>query len=166
MAWFMINSSNAKEMGAIAHGPALLAECEGVTVGLRSIVAYSSGLEVAVTVVGRGIHAEAIRRQYTAPAVIDSETGKRRPGKTHGRPMRLRALEDPVLQPVLRSDSQGWYDSPDLYQREYLFEISELPRTRDLPLIAQWPEVGLDPVTTHLLLPDPRELAAAIFALT
>ncbi len=51
MAWFMIDPSNGKEIGAIAHGPALLARAEGVTVGLRSIMAYSVGLEVAVTVV-------------------------------------------------------------------------------------------------------------------
>ncbi|RYF56006.1 MAG: hypothetical protein EOO27_19525 [Comamonadaceae bacterium] len=62
MAWFMIDPSNEKEIGAIAHGPVLLARVKGVTVGLRSIMAYSAGLEVAVTVVGSGIHAEAMRR--------------------------------------------------------------------------------------------------------
>ncbi len=87
MPRFMIDPSNDKEIGAIAHGPALLARVEGVTVGLRSIMAYSAGLEIAVTVVGSGVHAEAMRRQYTAPAVIDPQTGKRRPGKVHGRPM-------------------------------------------------------------------------------
>lgn len=25
--------------------------------------------------------------------------------------MKLRALDDPVLQPVLRGDSQGWYNT-------------------------------------------------------
>lgn len=128
-------------------------------------MAYSVGLEVAVTVVGSGIHAEAMRRQYTAPPVIDPETGKRRAGQAHGRPMRLRALEDPILQPVLRSDSRGWYDSQDFYQREYLYEVTDLPQTRELPLIAEWPEVGLEPVTTNLVLPDPSELAAAIIPL-
>ncbi|KXF54113.1 hypothetical protein AXA44_42000 [Rhodococcus sp. SC4] len=165
MAWFMIDPSNDKEIGAIAHGPVLLARVEGVTVGLRSIMAYSAGLEVAVTVVGSGIHAEAMRRQYTAPAVIDPETGKRRPGQVHGRPMRLRALEDSILQPVPRSDNRGWYDSQDLYQREYLYEVTGLPQTRNLPLVAEWPEVGLEPVTTHLVLPDPSELAGAIIPL-
>lgn len=83
MAWFRIDPSNGKEIGAIAHGPALLARVEGVMVGLRSIMTYSVGLEVAMTVVGSGIHAEAMRRQYTAPSVIDPETDKSRAGRVH-----------------------------------------------------------------------------------
>ena len=162
----MTDPSNAAEIGAVAHGPMVLTQNEGITVALRSIMAYSRGLEIAVTVVGRGIHAEAIHRQYTAPAVTDSETGRSRPGPKRGRPMKLRALDDPLLQPVLRADSQGWYNTVDLYQREYLYEISDLPNTRHLPLIAEWPEVGLDPVTTDLLLPEPAALAASIIPLT
>jgi len=165
MAWFMIDPSNEKEIGAIAHGPALLARIEGVTVGLRAIMAYAAGLEIAVTAVGSGIHAETMKQQYRAPALIDPETGKRRPGQVHGRPLRLRALEDSVLQPVPRSDNRGWYDTDELYQREYLYEITGLPPTRDLPLIAEWPEIGLEPVITHLVLPEPSDLVNAIIAL-
>ncbi|MDF3309941.1 hypothetical protein P3H15_33540 [Rhodococcus sp. T2V] len=151
-------------MGAIAHGPTLLARADGVTVGLRSIVAYTSGLDLAVVVVATGVHADALQRQYTAPAIIDPATGRRRPGETHGRPLRLRALEDSVLQPIRHRDGQG-YQSPEMYQREYLFELTPLPDAEDLPLIAEWPEIGLRPVTTHLTLPPPAELAAAIIPL-
>lgn len=44
------------------RGPMVIARNEGITVALRSITAFSRGLEIAVTVVGRGIHAEAIQR--------------------------------------------------------------------------------------------------------
>lgn len=166
MSWFMTDPSNAHEIGAVAHGPMVIARNEGITVALRSITAFSSGLEIAVTVVGRGIHAEAVQRQYTAPAVTDPQTGRSRPGPKRGRPMNLRALDDPVLQPVMRGDSQGWYNTANLYQREYLYEISGLPNTRHLPLIAKWPEVGLDPATIDLLLPEPAAaLAASIIPL-
>lgn len=127
-------------------------------------MAYSSGLELAVVVVAKGIHAEALLRQYTAPAVTDPETGRRRPGKTHGRPLRLRALEDSELQPIRRRDGLGYANS-EMQQREYLFELTPLPDTEDLPLIAEWPEIGLRPVTTHLKLPPPAVLAAAIIPL-
>lgn len=165
MACFMIDPSNDKEIGAIAHGPVLLARVEGVTVGLRSIMEYSAGLEIAVTAVGSGIHVEAMKRHYRALAVIDPETGKRRTGQVHGRPLRLRALEDSVLQPVPRSDNRGWYDTEELYQREYLYVITGLPPNLDLPLIAELPEIGFDPVTIHLVLPDPYDLVNVIISL-
>ena len=165
MVWYQrFMPPDAKELGAIAHGPKLLAQVEGVTVGLRSIVAYTSGLEFAIVVVAKGVHADALRRQYTAPAITDPETGRRRPGETHGRPLRLRALEDSVLQPIRHRDVQG-YENSEIQQREYLFELTPLPDTEDLPLIAEWPEIGLGPVTTHLKLPPPAVLAAAIIPL-
>ena len=44
MVWYQrFMPPDAKELGAIAHGPKLLAQVEGVTVGLRSIVAYKIG---------------------------------------------------------------------------------------------------------------------------
>lgn len=165
MVWYQrFMPPDAKELGAIAHGPRLLAQVDGVTVGLRSIVAYTSGLELAVVVVAKGIHAEALLRQYTAPAVTDPETDRRRPGETHGRPLRLRVLEDSELQPIRRRDGMGYANS-EMQQREYLFELTPLPDTEDLPLIAEWPEIGLGPVTTHLKLPPPAVLAAAIIPL-
>lgn len=165
MVWYQrFMPPGAKELGAIAHGPRLLAQVNGVTVGLRSIVAYTSGLELAVVVVATGVHAEALLRQYTAPAIIDPETGRRRPGETHGGPLRLRALEDSVLQPIRHRDGRG-YQSSEMYQREYLFELTPLPDTENLPLIAEWPEIGLGPVTTHLKLPPPSLLVAAIIPL-
>jgi hypothetical protein len=165
MVWYQrFMPPDAKELGAIAHGPTLLAQVDGVTVGLRSIVAYETGLELAVFVVATGVHADALLRQYTAPTVIDPETGRRRPGETNGRPLRLRALEDSVLQPIRHRDGQGYVNS-EIQQREYLFELTPLPDTEDLPLIAEWPEIGLEPVTTHLKLPPPAVLAAAIIPL-
>ncbi|MFF0818716.1 hypothetical protein ACFYVR_26750 [Rhodococcus sp. NPDC003318] len=53
----------------------------------------------------------------------------------------------------------------ELYQREYLYEVTGLPNTRNLPLIAEWPEIGLEPATTHLVRPDPSELVNAIIPL-
>ncbi|MCJ0906272.1 hypothetical protein [Rhodococcus sp. ARC_M6] len=137
MVWYRrFMPPGAKELGAIAHGPRLLAQVDGVTLGLRSIVAYTSGLELAVVVVATGVHADALLRQYTAPASPDPESGRRRPGETHGRPLRLRALEDSVLQPIRHRDGQGHQNS-EMYQREYLFELKPLPDTEDLPLIAE-----------------------------
>lgn len=65
----------------------------------------------------------------------------------------------------LGATTRGRYDTDELYQREYLYEVTGLPSTGDLPLIAEWPKIGLGPVTTHLVLPGPADLAEAIIAL-
>ncbi len=90
---------DAMEMGALAHGPRVLAQTVGIVVGLRSIVAYTSGLDLAVVAVSSGSHAEAMRRQFQAPAEIDPVTGERRRGEWVGERLQLRALEDSASSP-------------------------------------------------------------------
>ncbi|ABG94974.1 conserved hypothetical protein [Rhodococcus jostii RHA1] len=61
------------DLGAIAHGPAILARSQGLQVGLRTIIAYKGGLEIAVMVVATGAHADVAERQYKG-------AGRDRPG--------------------------------------------------------------------------------------
>lgn len=153
------------EIGALAHGPRILARAPGILVGLRSIVAYSSGLDLAVVAVAAGPQADAMRSQFTAPAEIDAETGQPYRGELRREMMQLRALEDSRLQPVLYRSTEGFHQKPNSYRREYLYEISDLPHTTELPLVAAWPEIGLDPVTTYLEIPTAEVLQAAIISL-
>lgn len=62
------------ELPAIAHGPAILARSTGLVIGLRDIVAYSTGLQISVVALATGVHAEAAARQFRAPAEIDPIT--------------------------------------------------------------------------------------------
>lgn len=156
---------DAMEMGALAHGPRVLARSVGVVVGLRSIVAYSSGRDLAVVAVASGTHAEAMRRQFQAPAEIDPETGERRRGEWVGERLQLRALEDSVLQPVPRRSTAGFHQQENTYRHEYFFEVSPLPDTTELPLVTAWPAIGLEPVTTYLELPPSEVLRAGIISL-
>lgn len=153
---------DAAEIGAIAHGSAVLAQTAQVIVGLREIVAYSSGLDLAVVVVAAGLQAERMKNQFVAPAEHDPETGQPRRGEYPGEQLQLRALEDPALQPIRRRSTEGWHQHPGTYRREFLFEISPLPTSSNLPLVTSWEAIGLEPVTRRLTLPEPESLREAI----
>ncbi|QDC17410.1 hypothetical protein [Rhodococcus ruber] len=60
---------------------------------------------------------------------------------------------------------RAFHQQAGSYRREYLYEISPLPETTELPLITGWPALGLAPVTTHLELPAPAVLRAGIVPL-
>lgn len=156
---------DSAEMGALAHGPRILARAAGIVVGLRSIVAYSSGLDLAVVAVASGPQAVAMKSQFTAPAEIDPATGRPHRGELRQEMMQLRALEDSRLQPVLYRNTEGFHQRPDSYRREFLYEISDLPHTTELPLITAWPALGLGPVTAHLEIPTAEALRAAVVPL-
>lgn len=153
---------DATEMGAIAHGPRILARDPGLIVGLRSIVAYSSGLDLAIVAIANGVRADAMEQLFQAPAELDPVTGEPRRGRWagEGRQLQVRALDDAMLQPVPRRHTQGFHQQPDSYRREYLYEISPLPDVTELPLLTAWPALGLAPVTTYLELPAPAVLRA------
>lgn len=158
---------DATEMAALAHGPRVLAQEPGLIVGLRSIVAYSSGLDLAVVAMAYGARGKIMEELFQAPAELDPVTGHPHRGRWTGeyRQLQVRALEDAVLQPVPRRSTQGFHQQAGSYRREYLYEISPLPETTELPLITAWPALGLAPVTTHLELPAPAVLRAGIVPL-
>ncbi|KAF0957227.1 hypothetical protein MLGJGCBP_00026 [Rhodococcus sp. T7] len=59
MSWHIgMLPPETSDLGAIAHGPAVLARSPGLQVGLRTIIAYKGGLEIAVVVVATGAHAD------------------------------------------------------------------------------------------------------------
>lgn len=153
---------DAVEIGAIAHGSAVLARTADLIVGLREIVAYSSGLDLAVVVVASGPRADQMKNQFVAPAEIHPETGQPRRGTYTGEQLQLRALEDPALQALRRRSSEGLNQHPDTYRREFLFEITPLPDSSELTLVVSWSAIGLEPVTSRLTLPEPEALRQAI----
>ena len=83
------------------HGPIVLARSTNVVVTLRSIVAYSTGLDLSVVARAWGAESERMELQFTAPAEIDSVSGRPRRGEMHRERLQLRALDDSTLSPYL-----------------------------------------------------------------
>lgn len=156
---------DSAELGAIVHGPMILARSTNVVIALRSIVAFSSGLDLSIAAVAWGAESECMKLQFTAPAEIDPVSGRPRPVKAHRERLELRALDESVAQPLPHRNNESINQVPDSYRREYLFVIRPLPGTTELCLVTAWPAIGLQPVTVHLVLPSPTAIHEAIIPL-
>lgn len=168
MPLHQVNRAERSELAAIVHGPALLARTSGLIVGLRSIVAFSTGLEISIVVRATGVHAEALARQYRAPAEIDRESSRPNPSSKikPGLPMRFSAADDTTEQPVPRSDGEGFADrAGELYCRELLYRTSDLPSTTVLRYLVSWPQIGLAETAVALTIPDSGTLRRNIISL-
>jgi hypothetical protein len=106
-----------------------------------------------------------MKLQFTAPAEIDPVTGQPRRGEMHRERLQLRALDDSTLQPVPHKSTEAFNQPPNSYRREYLFVIRPLPETTELPLVTSWAAIGLQPATTHLVLPPTETIRKAIIPL-
>ena len=120
-------------------------------VGLRSIFAYSAGLEIALLVSATGSAAELVARQYSASAEIDPITGSRHPANDLGVGLRFDALDDSTAQPFQRKSTEGFGRDPERYEREFLFYTKELANSSRVQYRIAWPEVGL-PTTDVMVL--------------
>lgn len=158
MAWHIgMLPPETSDLGAIAHGPAVLARSPGLQVGLRTIIAYKGGLELAVMVIATGAHADVAERQYRAPAEIDPVTGRPNPQPVFGVAFRFSAADDSTEQPFPRRSTAA-RSKPGVFRREFLYTTSELPRSTLVRYLVAWPQVGLSATTVELTLPDPDDL--------
>lgn len=167
MTWHMgvLPPRRSTELAAVAHGPAILARTTGIVVGLRSIFAYSAGLEIALLVSATGSAAELVARQYSASAEIDPITGSRHPANDLGVGLRFDALDDSTAQPFQRKSTEGFGRDPERYEREFLFYTKELANSSRVQYRIAWPEVGLPTTDVILTLPDVQVLRDNIIIL-
>lgn len=132
------------ELGAIAHGPVVLAEAPGRFVGLRSAVLYSSGLHLSVVVVGVGIYAEAMQRG-------------------HGGPFSFRVIDSSVTLLMLNS-GRGEGNTQDRYYKESVYVLESVDGD-ELEIAAGWPGAGIEETVTRLCLPGVSELEMGVIPL-
>jgi len=149
------------DLGAVAHGPLVLARSNGVAVGLRCVFAHPTGLHLPLVVLANAIHAEAAARQTgQSPAP---------PGYQPSDPPDWSQLEVVgelngrvgEMLPFSATRSSGL----DRYTEQAEYWIGELPRDGILRLTVAWPRIGLDSTTTTLQVDPPGQIAAGTIAL-
>jgi hypothetical protein len=140
----------AQELGAIAHGPVLLASAEGIAVGLRCVFAHRTGLHLPVVLIARNVHADAAAYRL----------------RDHGDELRLELGPSDGAAPVrLQAFATQGAGGEDEYRQESSYWHPGLPSSTTLALTVSWPAIGLRPSPTVLRLPDLAGLARGAIAL-
>ncbi|MDQ1288598.1 MAG: hypothetical protein QG622_2164 [Actinomycetota bacterium] len=147
-------------LGAVVHGPVIIARSPGVVVGLRCVFAYPEGLRLPVVVVATGVHAEAAQRQRGYWGSPDGDLGEPPGSSWLLLDVQVNGKEGEV-EPFAEADSTG----EDRHVQESEYWIGELPDDGTLRLGAAWPQVGLAPSAVTLALPGLREAAATAIPL-
>lgn len=130
------------ELGAVVHGPVVVARSPGIAVGLRCVFAPPTGLHLPLVLLAEGVQAEAAVRQSR--------------GSSHGHSSEAAAL-------TLRAEVDGqdgwadattsaWTGSTDRFELQADHWIGALPADGRLTLTAGWPEAGLAEQRTELTL--------------
>ncbi|WP_338891370.1 hypothetical protein [Rhodococcus sovatensis] len=150
------------ELGAVAHGPKILAEASGFTVGLRYIVAYRLVLDLAIVVSAHGPESAVLASQFTSQRAQPGEplTSARR--KVGG----LTAwLVSPELPMTLRGSNRNPHTVDGHYMHEFSYAIDGRPSEQSLEIELRWDDIGVGPLRTVVNLPPAAELDASIIRL-
>jgi hypothetical protein len=150
-----------ENLGAVVHGPLVLAAGIGVAVGLRCVFAHQTGLHLPLVVLATGVHAEAAGRQTGQPAGPRGHRPSEPPGWSHLQVWGELNGRVGEMEPFSSSCSSGL----DRYTEQAEYWIGDLPRDGVLRLNVGWPHIGLDPATTTLQLDPPDQIAAGAITL-
>ena len=149
------------DLGAVVHGPLVLAAGSGVAVGLRCVFAHQTGLHLPLVVLATGVHAEAAGRQTGQPAAPPGYRPSDPPGWSHLQVSGEVNGRVGEMEPFSASRSS----SLDRYTEQAEYWIGELPGDGVLRLTVGWPRIGLDPATTTLQLGPPDQIATGAITL-
>ncbi|MGY1747726.1 hypothetical protein [Modestobacter sp. SYSU DS0511] len=142
-------------LGAVVHGPVLLARSPGIAAGLRCVFAHPGGLHLPIVVRATGVQAEAAGRR----------TFPRRKGEPQSWSGLLVTLTvDGVTGPAdpVGPTSSGSIDS---FRSEGSYWAGALPRDGRLTLTVGWPAAGLAETTTVLHLGPLDDVADRVVSL-
>ncbi|NAZ84441.1 hypothetical protein GTR02_21810 [Kineococcus sp. R8] len=136
------------ELGAVVHGPVILARATGIVAGLRCVFAYSTGIFLPLVLRAEGVYAEAASRQAFGP---------------HGEPITdsndTRSWSLPQVH-IEVNDQAGFTDSSggsssggeNSFEMQADHWIDELPRDGRVTITVAWPQAGLPESRTTLVL--------------
>ncbi|NAZ74316.1 hypothetical protein GTQ99_02600 [Kineococcus sp. T13] len=149
------------ELGAVVHGPVILARATGIVAGLRCVFAHTTGLLLPFVLRAEGVQAEAASRQVF--------------GHIHepiNDPHDTRSWSLPQVH-VEVNDQAGFADSSggpssggdDDFEMQARYWIDELPRDGRLSITVAWPQAGLSQTRTTLVLDDIDDLETKVLRL-
>ena len=151
------------ELGAIAHGPVILARAPGIVAGLRCVFAHTGGILLPFVLRAQGVQGEAATRQFfrhTFEPNAEAETG----------------ISLPWSQPEVHievNDASGFADpgggpssgGEDDFEMQTRYWIEEIPRDGQLAITVSWPQAGLPQSRTVLHLQGLEDLHERVLPL-
>lgn len=144
------------ELGAIAHGPVVLARAPGIVAALRCVFAHTDGILLPFVLRAHGVQGEAACRHFFRHHVEPSDeeiAGFAAPWsapQVHVEVNDVAGFTDPGGGPSSGGDED--------FEMQAHFWIDEIPRDGELGITVAWPQAGLPPSRTvlHLEGPDDR----------
>ncbi|ABS03855.1 hypothetical protein [Kineococcus radiotolerans] len=179
------------ELGALAHGPHILAQAPGISAGLRCIYAHPSGLHLPLTFRAHGERAHDAAawsygkiRRY--PSVAPAPAPAPAPGTFAARQGTFRTPADeraaeasstPYSEPRVVVEVNGLRgvatttgalhasDDEQVWARDAAYWIGELPRDGMLRITLSWPQGGLPETSSDLTLNGLDNLSSTVLPL-
>ena len=149
------------ELGAVVHGPVILARATGIVAGLRCVFAHTTGLLLPFVLRAEAVQAEAASRQafgHIHEPITDPDD--------------TRSWSLPQVH-VAVNDQAGFADSSggptsggdDDFEMQARFWIDEIPRDGRLGITVAWPQAGLPQTRTVLHLEGLNDLHERVLPL-
>jgi len=148
-----------EELGAVVHGPVVLARSPGIAAGLRCVFAHPTGLHLPVVVRAEGVQAEAAGRR-TFPGARGREVLE--PAPWSGLQLSVQVDGESRTVDAAGQESSG---SIDRFSAEAVYWVGALPTDGQLGISVGWPQAGLAEATTVLALEGLDDLATRVLSL-
>ncbi|GAA0306761.1 hypothetical protein [Kineococcus aurantiacus] len=139
-------AAEPRDLGAVVHGPVVLARATGVVAGLRCVFAHADGLSLPFVLRAEGVQAEAAARQSFSGHVPLDEFG---PGTWSEPVVAIGVDGDEGLADPSQSSGSGGEDAFDL---DATYWVDRLPTDGRLTVTVSWPQAGLPLTRTELEL--------------
>ncbi|GAA0323058.1 hypothetical protein [Kineococcus aurantiacus] len=158
---WLVEDSEAtwRSLGAVVHGPVLLAKVPGIAIGLRCLFAHPDRLTAwLVARADAAFIPQVLPPRSDAEAAVQSALWEHWPGPPND-PL-VHAFVDHVPQRLFLGERNDGYRGHDVLRLSCAVRIFGLPTDDELGLEVSWGP-ALAPTTTTLDLPDLRRIAAS-----
>lgn len=136
-----------EDLGAVVHGPVVLARAPGIVAALRCVFAHSAGLSLPFVLRAEGVQAEAALRQSRWGGIDeDGPQGWSEPA------VAVRVGGHEGFADASQASGSGGEDAYDLDANFWIDVLPDELSGNRLELTVSWPQAGLPETTTVLTL--------------
>lgn len=153
------------ELGAVVHGPVILARANGIVAGLRCVFGHSGGLLLPVVLRATGVQAEAAFRQTSSRRGSMTRAGTTDSGQAPSQSLPQVHVEVNERSGIAESSSSTRSASKDAFEMQAHYWIGELPRDRHVRISVAWPQAGLPQSQIVITLDDLEDLPDRVLPL-
>ncbi len=154
------------ELGAVVHGPVILARANGIVAGLRCVFGHSGGLLLPVVLRATGVQAEAAFRQTSSRRRRSmTQAGTTDSGQAPSQSLPQVQVGVNERTGIAESSSSTRSASKDAFEMQAHYWIGELPRDRLVRISVAWPQAGLPQSQIVITLDDLEDLPDRVLPL-